>query len=55
MKKDFISDIAQALLSAKILLYMVNNFKFKEFLAKYTSKNISDKSTWRKNYVEKYL
>jgi hypothetical protein len=51
-KSDFNSDLAEALLSANILLYKVNNFKFKEFLENYTSKNIPDESTLRKNYVD---
>jgi len=51
MKSNFTSDIAQPLLSANIQLYKVNHFKFKKFLEKYTSKNITDESTLRKNFV----
>jgi len=45
-------DFAEALRFADIPLYKVNNFKFKNFLEKYTSKNIPDESTLRKNYVD---
>lgn len=51
-KSDFNSDLAEALLFSNIPLYKVNNFKFKNFLEKYTSKNIPDESTLRKNYVD---
>jgi hypothetical protein len=51
-KSDFNSDLAEALLSANIPLYKVNNFKFKEFLENYTSKNIPDELTLNKNYVD---
>jgi len=51
-KSDFYSDAAQALLSANIPLYKVNHLKFKEVLKKYTSKNIPEESTLRKNYID---
>lgn len=51
-KSDFNSDLTEALVFANIPLYKVNNFKFKNFLEKYTSKNIPDESTLRKNYVD---
>lgn len=51
-KNDFNYDLAEALVSANIPLYKVNNLKFKVFLEKYTSKNIPDESPLRKNYVD---
>jgi len=49
-ENDFNHDLAEALLPANIPLYKVNNVKFKASLEKYTSKNIPDESTLRKNY-----
>ncbi|KAL4125875.1 hypothetical protein QTP88_010112 [Uroleucon formosanum] len=51
-KSDFKSDLTEALVFANIPLYKVNNLKFKNFLEKYTSKNIPDESTLRKDYVD---
>jgi len=50
-KCTFNYDLCQAFLSANIPLNKLSNDCFRNFLEKYTSKNIPVKSTLRKSYV----
>jgi len=52
-EKQFIfkEDLCKAMLSANIPLPKLNNKSFRNFLMKYTNKNILDESTFRKNYI----
>lgn len=51
-KSSFNRDLCSAILSAKIYLNKLGNVKFKEFLEKYTGKQIPATTTLRKGYVE---
>lgn len=51
-KSSFNHDLCNTLLSAIILLNKLHNSKFREFLLKYTGKDIPFESTLRKGYVD---
>lgn len=51
-KSSFNHDLCHTLLSANIPLNKLNNPKFREFLIKYTGKDIPYESTLRKGYVD---
>lgn len=51
-KSTFNADLCEALMAANIPLNKLNNSKFREFLEKYTGKNIPFESTLRKGYVD---
>lgn len=51
-KNSFNHDLCVSLLSANIPLNKLNNPKFREFLLKYTGKDIPFESTLRKGYVD---
>ncbi|KAE9536846.1 hypothetical protein AGLY_006908 [Aphis glycines] len=51
-KSSFNHDLCNTLLSANIPLNKLNNPKFREFLLKYTGKDIPFESTLRKGYVD---
>jgi len=48
---SFNLDLCRVLTSANIPLNKVNNAIFRDFLEKYTGKEIPDESTMRKNYL----
>uniref|UniRef100_A0A2S2PQT6 CGG triplet repeat-binding protein 1 n=1 Tax=Schizaphis graminum TaxID=13262 RepID=A0A2S2PQT6_SCHGA len=51
-KSSFNHDLCNTLLSANIPLNKLNNPKFREFLLKYTGKDIPFESTLRKGYID---
>ena len=50
-QREFFEDICEAFISANIPLKKLNNPRLREFLKKYTGRNIPDESTIRKYYV----
>lgn len=51
---NFSRDLCKAFIDANIPLWKLENPSLRNFLGKYTKKNIPDESTLRKNYVDKY-
>ena len=51
-RKQFNSDLCEALVNANIPLSKLENKSFRSFLEKYTGNVVPDESTLRKNYVD---
>ena len=51
-KNEFYQDLCKALIKSNIPLNVVENRELRDFLKKYTGKEISHESTRRKNYAD---
>jgi hypothetical protein len=49
----FATDLCKAYVSADIPLFKINNPKHRNFLPKYTQRDLPDESTFRKDYLHK--